>query len=151
MFQSAALGAVVLVIGVFLVNHVAFFRKYCIPSAVVGGLIFSVIMLLLYEGAGVEIIFEDTFKNICMNLFFCSIGFMASVSMIRSGGKMVLIVGGLIGALIIIQKSYILPGCSIYSAVSGRSSAFIFVFPAEYQNLFPLKKRANSGISLSLT
>ncbi|MBR6213165.1 MAG: sodium:glutamate symporter, partial [Candidatus Methanomethylophilaceae archaeon] len=65
MFQSAALGALVLVIGVFLVNHVAFFRKYCIPSAVVGGLIFSVIMLLLYEGAGVEIVFEDTFKNIC--------------------------------------------------------------------------------------
>ena len=104
MFQSAALGAAVLVIGVFLVNHVAFFRKYCIPSAVVGGLIFSVIMLLLYEGAGIEIIFEDTFKNICMNLFFCSIGFMASVSMIKAGGKMVLIVGGLIGALIIIQN-----------------------------------------------
>ena len=104
MFQSAALGALVLVIGVFLVNHVAFFRKYCIPSAVVGGLIFSVIMLLLYEGAGVEIVFEDTFKNICMNLFFCSIGFMASVSMIKAGGKMVLIVGGLIGALIIIQN-----------------------------------------------
>jgi len=104
MFQSAALGALVLIIGIFLVERVAFFRKYCIPSAVVGGLIISIIMLLLHEGGGFEVNIDETFKDICMNLFFCSIGFMASFSMIKSGGRMVLIVGGLIGLLIILQN-----------------------------------------------
>ena len=104
MFESAAIGAIVLVVGILIVRHIKVFRKYYIPSAVVGGVLCSVLMLVLYSAADIEVDFDGTIKDICMNLFFCSIGFMASLSMMKSGGKTLLIVIGLVGAIIVIQN-----------------------------------------------
>ncbi|MBR6910729.1 MAG: sodium:glutamate symporter, partial [Candidatus Methanomethylophilaceae archaeon] len=87
MFESAAIGALVLVAGILLVKRFRLFRRYYIPAAVVGGILFSVLMLVIYETVDIEVDFDGTIKDICMNLFFCSIGFMASISMMRSGGR----------------------------------------------------------------
>lgn len=91
MYQSAAIGAVVLVFGWYLVNKIPSLRRFCIPAAVVGGLIFSVGMLILHSGNVIEITFNETIKDICMRVFFCSVGFMASFKMLKSGGKILLI------------------------------------------------------------
>lgn len=104
MYQSAAIGAAVLGLGIFLIKRSSVLRRFCIPSAVIGGLLFSVIMLFLYEGDIAEISFDETFKDVCMRIFFCSIGFMASLSMLKSGGKMIAIMVILVIALVFMQN-----------------------------------------------
>jgi len=112
MFESAAIGALVLVAGILLVKRFRLFRRYYIPAAVVGGILFSVLMLVIYETVDIEVDFDGTIKDICMNLFFCSIGFMASISMMRSGGRVLLIVTGLVGVLIVLQN-IVGMGCAV--------------------------------------
>ena len=58
MYQSAALGAVVLAVGILLLKRSSLLRRICIPSSVVGGLFFSVVMLFLYKGDILEITFD---------------------------------------------------------------------------------------------
>ena len=105
MYQSAAVGALVLVIGGFLVMKSPLLRKFCIPAAVVGGLLFSIVMLFLHEGDVVGITFDDTIKDICMRVFFCSVGFMASFSMLRSGGRILVIMIVLSLVMIVMQDA----------------------------------------------
>lgn len=104
MYQSASIGAAVLGLGIFLIRRSSVLRRFCIPSAVIGGLLFSVVMLFLYEGGIAEISFDETFKDVCMRIFFCSIGFMASLSMLKSGGKMIAIMVILVIALVFMQN-----------------------------------------------
>jgi len=104
MFQSAAAAAVVLVVGIYLVKRVPMLKRFCIPAAVIGGLLFSLVMLIFYSCDFMEITFDDTIKEIAMRMFFCSIGFMASISMIKSGGRMLLILIALLIALVTLQN-----------------------------------------------
>lgn len=86
MYQAAAVAAVMLIIGQFLVDRVEFLRKYCIPAPVVGGLIFALAHCAL-KGAGVlEFNLDTTLQGICMTIFFCSVGFTAAFSMLKKGG-----------------------------------------------------------------
>ena len=45
MIQTLALAVVVLYVGRFMLRHVAFLRRFCIPEPVVGGLLFSFVTL----------------------------------------------------------------------------------------------------------
>ena len=49
MYQTLALSVVVLMLGQFLKQKINFLEKFCIPSPVVGGLIFSVLTCILYR------------------------------------------------------------------------------------------------------
>lgn len=49
MYQTLALSVVVLMLGQFLKQKINFLEKFCIPSPVVGGLIFSVLTCVLYS------------------------------------------------------------------------------------------------------
>lgn len=105
MYQSAAIGALVLALGGYLVIKIPVLRKFCIPSAVVGGLLFSIALLFLHMGDVAEITFDETIKNICMRVFFCSVGFMASFSMLKSGGKILIVMIVLSLMMIIMQDA----------------------------------------------
>ncbi len=105
MYETAALGAVVLIVGIWMVRRSELLRRFCIPAAVVGGLAFSLILLILHVGNVAEITFDETIKEICMRAFFCSIGFLASVSMLRSGGKMLGILIVLVAVIILMQDT----------------------------------------------
>ncbi|UAL07577.1 MAG: sodium/glutamate symporter [Candidatus Methanogranum gryphiswaldense] len=91
MYQTAAVAALVLALGILLVKRSGTLRKYCIPAAVVGGLIFAFLHLVLYSAGVLEFVFDTTLQTLFMITFFCSIGFMASFRMLKSGGKLVLI------------------------------------------------------------
>jgi glutamate:Na+ symporter, ESS family len=91
MYQTAAVAALVLALGILLVKRSGTLRKYCIPAAVVGGLIFAFLHLVLYTAGIMEFVFDTTLQTLFMITFFCSIGFMASFRMLKSGGKLVLI------------------------------------------------------------
>lgn len=103
-YQSAGVGAVVLIAGFFLVKHSPLLRKYCIPAAVIGGLVFSLIMLVTYEADILEVTFDNTFSDLCMRVFFCSVGFLASFSMLRSGGRILTVMVVMIIVLVTLQN-----------------------------------------------
>ena len=102
-FQSAAVAAVILVVGLYLVKRSETLRRFCIPAAVVGGLLFAVLSLILYSSDVVEFHFDETLKNVFMMAFFCSVGFMASARMLKAGGRMVVILLLLLTVLIVLQ------------------------------------------------
>lgn len=86
MYQTLAAAVAVFFLGGFLKTKIKLLRKYCIPAPVIGGTIFSILNCILYT-EGLWTYTQDTvMQNWCMMLFFTSIGYMASVHLIRKGG-----------------------------------------------------------------
>lgn len=104
MYQTLALSVVVLMLGQFLKQKINFLEKFCIPSPVVGGLIFSVLTCILYSTGVVEFTFDDTLREVCMVFFFTSVGFQANLKVLKSGGKALAIFLGLVIVLIFMQN-----------------------------------------------
>ena len=104
MYQTLSLSVVVLMLGQFLKQKINFLEKFCIPSPVVGGLIFSVLTCSLYSTGVVEFTFDDTLREVCMVFFFTSVGFQANLKVLKSGGKALAIFLGLVIALIFMQN-----------------------------------------------
>lgn len=69
MLQSAGVGALALVVGMILTHRVKWLQKFCIPSPVSGGIIFSLITLVLYSFFDIEVSFDGTLKEAFMLLF----------------------------------------------------------------------------------
>ena len=91
MIQTIGLSVILLLIGMKLRKKVRFFEKYCIPSPVIGGFLFSIISFILRQTEIVEISFDDTLQKFFMIMFFTSVGFNASLKLLKKGGKKVLI------------------------------------------------------------
>ena len=91
-------------LGQFLKQKINFLEKFCIPSPVVGGLIFSVLTCILYSTGVVEFTFDDTLREVCMVFFFTSVGFQANLKVLKSGGKALAIFLGLVIVLIFMQN-----------------------------------------------
>ncbi len=86
MIQSIALSVVVLLLGIFLVKRFSVLRKYCIPTPVVGGLIYAVLSLILKQSNIMEVELDTTLQSIVMTVFFTSVGFSASFKILKKGG-----------------------------------------------------------------
>ena len=103
-YQTLAAAIVVYYVGVFLRVKISVLRKYCIPAPVVGGILFAIINCILYT-QGIWKYEQDTImQNICMMLFFTSVGYTASISLIKRGGVMVLKMAIVTTVLIICQN-----------------------------------------------
>ena len=104
MYQTLAAAVAVFFLGGFLKTKIKLLRKYCIPAPVIGGTIFSILNCILYT-QGIWTYTQDTMmQNWCMMLFFTSIGYLASVSLIKKGGLLVIKMAVLVGILIVIQN-----------------------------------------------
>ncbi len=86
MYQTLALAVAVLYFGGFLKTKIRFLETFCIPAPVVGGLIFAVASCAAYSLGIFEISFDETLKNVCMVIFFTSVGFQANFKVLKSGG-----------------------------------------------------------------
>lgn len=104
MYQTVAVAVVVLMIGNFLKKKISFLQRFCIPSPVIGGLLFAIFTLILYATGIAVIDFDDTLKEVCMVLFFTSVGFQANLKVLKSGGKALIIFLVLVVALMIGQN-----------------------------------------------
>ena len=91
MIQTVGLAVVILIIGRFLRRKVKFFETYCIPSPVIGGLIFSIISFIIRRYNIATVLFNTTLQSFFMIMFFTSVGFNASVKVLKKGGKKVFI------------------------------------------------------------
>lgn len=105
LYKTMALVSIVFYIGRYLHNKVAIIKKYCIPPSVVGGILFSVLVLVLKLSNLVTITLDTTLQQIFMTAFFTSIGFTASFKILKKGGLKVITFLGLAILLVVLQNS----------------------------------------------
>jgi glutamate:Na+ symporter, ESS family len=91
LIQTLAFGGVALLVGYGLRNAVPVFGRYNIPAPVIGGLLVAVALLISRHFGELPVKFDTTLQSPLMIAFFTTIGFGASVSLLRSGGLQVAI------------------------------------------------------------
>ena len=105
MYQTLAVAVVVLFLGSFLKKRIKMLETFCVPAPVVGGLIFAILSCVLYATGVMELNFDETLKNVCMVMFFTSVGFQANLKVLKSGGISLLIFLVCVTTLIVIQNA----------------------------------------------
>lgn len=103
MIQTAGIGALALILGMWLTRKVSFLQRFCVPSPVSGGILFSMFTLMLYL-TGVEVSFDGTLKEVFMLAFFTSVGFQSDLKVLKQGGRLLLLLIGLLVAIISMQN-----------------------------------------------
>lgn len=104
LYETMALVCLVFFIGRYLPNKITALSKYCIPPAVVGGFLFSLLILIFHMTGIITLNLDTTLQNIFMTAFFTSIGFTASINVLKRGGLKVVIFLGLSILLVTLQN-----------------------------------------------
>lgn len=91
MITFAALGAILLLIGNWIVKKYKVFWKFSIPSPVVSGFGFAIIMWIVYELGLFRIEYDNTLYDLFMFIFFVTIGLTSGLTLLKKGGKLLLI------------------------------------------------------------
>jgi ESS family glutamate:Na+ symporter len=94
LIQTVALAGVVLFLGYGIRRLVPPLARYNIPAPVIGGLIVAGILTWLRSTGRTPIEFDTTLQSPMMVAFFTSIGFAASLRLLKVGGPQVLIFFG---------------------------------------------------------
>ena len=104
MIQTAGIGALALIVGMVLTRKVDFLQRFCVPSPVSGGIIFSLLTLALYAWFDVEVSFDGTLKDVFMLAFFTSVGFQSDLKVLKQGGKLLIAMLALLVVIIVLQN-----------------------------------------------
>lgn len=104
MVQTLAAGALALFVGYRLVDRLPFLSRYNIPAPVVGGLIFAIGVMLLRQQDVATVSFDTTLQPVLMNAFFTTIGFSASLGLLRVGSGQAMIFLALASFLAVVQS-----------------------------------------------
>lgn len=91
-------------IGKFLKNKINLFNKFCIPAPVVGGLLFCIFNLLLRYFNICTITMNTTLMGYLICFFFTTVGLGISLSIVKKGGKELIIYWILCGVLAFSQN-----------------------------------------------
>lgn len=89
LLQTVGFSVIFLLIGMYLRKKVSFFLKYSIPAAVIGGVLFSIIHLILRSAGIMEITFDTALQGFFQAMYFCTIGLDASFRLLKKGGSLV--------------------------------------------------------------
>lgn len=103
LLQTLASGAVVFACGVALRRMIPILGRLNVPSAVVGGLCFAMIALVLRDRF-VNFTLDTTAQPLFMVAFFTSIGMGAGLSLLKKGGAQVILFLVLSGLFCLIQN-----------------------------------------------
>ena len=103
-FQTMALAVVVFYLGLYLKKKIKVLSKYCIPAPVIGGIIFAILILILRITNVASVTLDITLQNIFMTAFFTSIGYTASIKILKTGGIKVVIFLILSALLVVFQN-----------------------------------------------
>ena len=104
MIQTAGIGALALIAGMALTRKAGFLQRFCIPSPVSGGIVFSLITLALYGWCDIEVSFDGTLRDVFMLAFFTSVGFQSDLKVLRQGGRMLIVMLALLVVMIALQN-----------------------------------------------
>ena len=100
MYLTLGLAIVLYLLGSGIKAKVGILQKYYIPAPVIGGTLFSIVMLIGHNMGLFSFTFDGNLKNFFMVVFFTTIGFLASVSALKKGGIGVILF--LIAAVILV-------------------------------------------------
>lgn len=106
MFETLLLAVIGIYLGDFLRDKFPILKKYCLPAAVVGGTLISIITMILYYANIIEPNFDfKTVNTLFYCLFFAASGAGASMALLKKGGKLVVIFAALAALLALLQNS----------------------------------------------
>ena len=104
-FLSFTIGIIVFFVGMKLNERIHFLRNYNIPEAVTGGILASLVALIVYTGFGFEITYALAARDILLIYFFTTIGLNARISDLKAGGRPLLILMCLMLGYIVVQDT----------------------------------------------
>lgn len=88
MVQSVALAVVTYTLGAFIKQRVGLLQRFAIPTPVVGGMLCALILSTLEYFGIIVVKFDSTLQTLLMMGFFTTIGLMASLKLLTSGGRL---------------------------------------------------------------
>ena len=88
LLTTTGVAAFVVLLGRYIVARVKVFRDFCIPAAVVSGLLVSILMCLLKVYGGISVVWTGQLTGWSMNLFFTAVGIGFTAELLRKGGKL---------------------------------------------------------------
>jgi len=103
LIQTLAIAGIVFLTGMILNRKINILEQFNIPSAVLGGLLFAVFNLLSHDRL-LNIKYDTSMQPLCMVLFFTSIGTNASYTLLKKGGRPVMLFLAISSAFCIIQN-----------------------------------------------
>lgn len=101
---TVALATLLLLLGQMFKKKISILDKFCVPAPVIGGLLFSIIMLFLKNGQIIEISMDTTLQVPFMLAFFATVGLGTNLSLVKTGGKLLLVYWGLTGFIFVFQN-----------------------------------------------
>ena len=104
MIATLALAILLLLLGRVMVNRIVILGRFCIPAPVAGGLLFSILMLILHQSNILIIKMDTLLQTPFMLAFFSTIGLIASFKLVKKGGKLLLFYWLLCGFLSLMQN-----------------------------------------------
>ena len=88
MVQAVALAIVTYWLGVWIKDRVNILQRLAIPTPVVGGMLCALLLSTLEYFGFINVQFDSTLQKLLMLAFFTTIGLMASLKMLTTGGKL---------------------------------------------------------------
>lgn len=104
LIATLSIAIILFLIGSFFKNKIEFFNKFCIPSPVIGGLLFTLISLILQLSNLITINILENIVPFFMSIFFTVLGLNASFKLIKKGGKLLFTYWILCGGLALFQN-----------------------------------------------
>ena len=104
LYHTLAIAVLALWVGDMLKKRIRLLERFCIPSPVIGGLLFALISLAVHLTGAFDLRFDDTLKEVCMVFFFTSVGFQANIRTVRQGGRPLLVLIALVAIAIVVQN-----------------------------------------------
>ena len=98
-----AAGILVWFLGTWILNRVQLFKRLNIPAAVIGGLICSVVVAIIYYTIDLQVSFDMRLRDACLMIFFSTIGLSAKLNTLKAGGKALLILMVLCAVFLVLQ------------------------------------------------
>ena len=86
MAETVGFAIVLLLLGRWIKKKVNFFERFFIPAPVIGGTLFSIILLIGHQTESFTFTFNNDIKNLLMIAFFTTVGFSASLKILKKGG-----------------------------------------------------------------
>ena len=103
MYLTLGLAIILYLLGSGIKAKVGLLQKYYIPAPVIGGTLFSIVMLIGHNMGLFSFAFDGNLKNFFMVVFFTSVGFLASVSALKKGGIATLLFLAAAAVLCVVQ------------------------------------------------
>ncbi|HKR76097.1 MAG TPA: sodium/glutamate symporter [Rhodanobacter sp.] len=102
--QTLACGGLFLLVGYAIRRHVPLLMRFSIPAPVIGGLLVALFMLACRHWGVTPVRFDTAWQQPLMIAFFTGIGFNASATLLKVGGRQILLFLILASVLAVVQN-----------------------------------------------